>query len=94
MNVTIHFTPGTVKALTALFQAALRRGDQRLVPRIAGLLFLADGLPAAHAARRVGVSESTIYTWLPAFVHERFASLRYRKAPGRPAKLTRHSSGA
>ncbi len=88
MSVTIHFTPSTVKTLTALFQAALRRGDQRLVQRLAGLLFLADGVPVARTATRVGVSESTIYNWLTAFVHERFASLRYRKSPGRPAKLT------
>jgi transposase len=74
--------------LTARFQAALRRGEQRLVQRIAGLLFLADGLPVARAATRVGVSASTLYNWLTAFVHERFASLRYRKSPGRPAKLT------
>ena len=88
MNITIHFTQSTVKTLTDLFQAALRRGDQRLVKRIAGLLFLADGFPVARAARRVGVSNSTIYGWLTAFVHARFASLRYGKAPGRPAKLT------
>ena len=88
MNITIHFTPSTVKTLTDLFQAALRRGDQRLVQRLAALLFLADNVPVARAACRVGVSEATIYGWLTAFVHERFASLRYRKSPGRPAKLT------
>jgi transposase len=88
VNVTIHFTSSTVKALTVQFQAALRRGDARLVKRIASLLFLADGLPVAHAARRLGVSESTIYGWLQAFVHQRFASLRYHTSPGRPAKLT------
>jgi transposase len=86
--ITIHFTPRTVKTLTDQFQAALRRGDQRLVKRIAGLLFVADGYTPAHAASRVGVSESTIYAWLHAFVQARFASLRYRTSPGRPAKLT------
>jgi transposase len=88
VNITIHFTPSTVKTLTAQFQAALRRGDQRLVKRIAALLFLAAGCPVARAAIRVGVSESAIYSWLTAFVHERFARLHYRKSPGRPAKLT------
>jgi transposase len=88
VTLTIHFTPSTVKTLTALVQSALRRGDQRLVKRSAGLLLLADGFPGAPAARRVGVSESTIYGWLHAFLHERFASLRDRTSPGRPAKLT------
>ena len=88
MSITIHFTPSTVKTLSAQFQAALRRGDQRLVKRIAALLCLADGLPVDRAAHRVGVSESTVYHWLAAFVQLRFASLHYRKPPGRPAKLT------
>ncbi len=88
MSITIHFTPSTVKTLADHFQAALRRGDQRLVKRIAALLFLADGLSAAQAARRVGVGAATIYNWLHAFVQQRFASLHYRKPPGRPAKLT------
>ena len=88
MSITIHFTPSTVKTLADHFQAALRRGDQRLVRRSAALLFLADGLPVARAARRVDVSESTIYHWLAAFVQQRFASLHYRKPSGRPAKLT------
>src|SRR5215210_4257896 len=88
VSITIHFTPSTVKTLADHFQAALRRGDPRLVKRIAGLLFLADGLPVAQAARRVGVSEATLYHWLAAFVQQRFASLHYRKPPGRPAKLT------
>jgi len=88
VTITIHFTSSTVKTLTEQFQAALRRGDQRLVKHIAGLLFLPDGQPVARAARRVGGSESTMYTWRHAFVHQRFASLHYRTAPGRPAKLT------
>ncbi len=88
MTITIHFTPSTVKALTDHFHAALRRGDSRLVKRIAALLFLADGFPVARAAARVGVRESTLYSWLHAFVRERFASLHYRTPPGRPAKLT------
>ena len=94
MSITIHFTPSTVKTLADHFQAALRRGDQRLVKRIAALLFLADGLSAAQAARRVGVGEATIYNWLHAFVQQRFASLHYRKPPGRPAKLTPPRSSA
>ena len=76
MNITIHFTPRTVKTLTDQFQAALRRGDQRLVKRSAGLLFVADGHAPAHAASRGGVSESPISAWLHAFVQARFDSLR------------------
>ena len=88
MAITIHFSPSIVKSLADHFQAALRRGDARLTRRIAGLLFVADGFTPAHAAHRVGVSESTIYQWVHAFVLDRFASLAYRRPPGRPAKLT------
>ena len=88
MSITIHFTPSTVKTLEDHFQAALRRGDQRLVKRSAGVLCRADGRSVPRAARRVGVCAATVYNWLHAFIQQRFASLHYRKAPGRPAKLT------
>src|SRR4029078_13644079 len=85
---TITFSRPTVKQLTFQLQAAFRRGDLRLIKRITALLLLADGLPPATVAERLGLGRSTIYSWLHAFVLERWASLRYRTSPGRPAKLS------
>jgi transposase len=88
VRITLRFCRTTVKLLTAAWQAALRRGDQRLIKRITALLLLADGHPVPVVAERVGAGESTVYAWLQAFLLARFASLRYRRPPGRPAKLT------
>jgi transposase len=86
--LTITFTPPTVKQLTHQLQAAFRQGNLRLIKRITGLLLLADRQSPERVAERLGVGRSTIYSWVGAFLVERWASLRYRKAPGRPAKLT------
>jgi transposase len=86
--LTITFRQATVKQLAHQLQAAFRRGDLRLIKRISALLLLADGHPAATVAQRLGVGRSTIYTWLRAFLVDRWASLCYRSSPGRPAKLT------
>jgi transposase len=85
---TITFTRPTVKQLTFQLQAAFRRGDLRLIKRISALLLLSDGHPAATVAERLGLGRSTIYSWLRAFVLERWASLRYHTSPGRPPKLS------
>ena len=85
----IEFGRATVKQLTAAWHRAFQRGDVRVVRRIAALLLLADQHPAAAVAARVGVSESTIYAWLHAFVLHQGASLVYRTPPGRPARLTK-----
>jgi transposase len=74
--------------LTQQLQAAFRRADLRLIKRLTALLLLADGQPPEVVAERLALGRSTIYAWLHAFVLDRFASLRYRTSPGRPAKLT------
>lgn len=71
-----------------VWQQAVRRGQGRLVKRVSALLHLSDGMAVAAVAERVGVAESTVYRWLRAFILDRFASLRYSTAPGRPSKLT------
>jgi transposase len=85
---TITFSRPTVKQLTFQLQAAFHRGNLRLIKRITALLLLADGLPVETVAERLGLGRSTIYSWLRAFVVERWASLRYRTSPGRPSKLS------
>src|SRR5215212_2880144 len=85
----IAFSRATVRQLTAAWHRAFQRGEVRVVRRIAALLLLADQHPASVVAARVGVSESTIYAWLHAFVLHQGASLVYRTPPGRPARLTK-----
>lgn len=88
MNITIHFRGPTVKQLTHLLQTAFRGGDLRIIKRITALLWLSEAQPAERVAERLGVCKQTIYNWLHAFLLKRWASLRPRTSPGRPAKLT------
>jgi transposase len=89
MELRIRCCRPTVKRLTETWQRALRRGDRRVVQRATALLLLAEQVPVARVAARVGAGVSTVYGWLRAFLAERFASLVYRTSPGRPAKLTK-----
>jgi transposase len=88
VDATITFTRPTVKTLDQELQAAFRRNDVRRIKRISALLHLADGHSPASGADRLGLSRSTIYGWLRAFLVEGVASLRPHAAPGRPPKLT------
>ncbi len=89
MRIRIRFCRATVKRLTAAWQRAVERGDGRATKRVTALLLLADQHPVSAVAERVGMSESTIYAWLHAFLARQFASLVYRTSPGRPARLTK-----
>lgn len=88
MGLRICFCRATVNRLTETWQRALRRGDRRVVQRATALLLLAEQVPVARAAARVGAGRATVHGWLRAFLVEQFASLVYRTSPGRPAKLT------
>ncbi len=87
MSITIAFGRPTVKALSHELQAALRAGVVQRIKRITALLLLADQQPVEAVVERLGVGRSTVYTWLHAFMLDRWASLRSGKAPGRPPKL-------
>ena len=88
MDITVHFCGPTVKQLRREWHAAVQRGQSRLIRHITALLEVGAGVPVAAVAERVGVSPSTVYRWLQAFLLRRGDSLRYGTAPGRPSKLT------
>jgi len=88
VSSTITFCRATVKELERHLHAAFRRGDARLIKRISALLLLAEQRPVPQVAARLKVARSTLYSWLHAFMVERWASLRYGKSSGRPPKLT------
>ena len=88
MDITVHFCGPTVKQLRRAWQDAVQRGQGRLIRQITALLEVGTGGTVAQAAEHVGVSASTVYRWLQAFLLQRGDSLRYGTAPGRPSKLT------
>lgn len=88
MTPTITFCHDTVKTLNQHLEAAFRTGNLPLIKHVAALLMLADQRPVPAIAERLSVGRATVYSWLTAFLRDRFASLQRRKPSGRPAKLT------
>ena len=88
MDFTVHFCGPTVKQLQRAWQEAVQRGQSRLIRHLSALLEVGAGVRVATVAAHVGVSASTVYRWLHAFLLQRWDSLRYGTSPGRPCKLT------
>lgn len=87
-TLRIRLTGETRKQLETTLRQAFRAGDLRLVKRVTVLLAIARGEPLGEAAGSVGVSRSTGYAWLHAFLAAGVTGLRVRWRGGRPAKLT------
>jgi transposase len=88
MEMTVTFRAATVKVLVEARLQALRMSDLALVKRTTALLELGERRRLAEVAARVGVSVATLYRWLAAFILRGLDSLRPRRSPGRPPKLT------
>ena len=88
MDITVHLCGPTVKQLRRAWQDAVQRGQGRLIRQSTALLEVGTGGTVAQAAEQVEGSASTVYRWLQAFVVERWDSLHYGAAPGRPCTLT------
>jgi transposase len=84
----ITFSNETVKRLRSELQKAYERGDRRAIRRISVLLMLGESVTLKDILATWGISRQTVYSWLKAFVTERWASLVYRQASGRPPRLT------
>ena len=85
----ISFSKGTVKRLKQELDEAYVRGDLRAVRRLSVLVMIGERMALAVILAAWNVSQQTVYTWLNEFVTNRWNSLRYGKAPGRPACLTK-----
>jgi len=68
---------------------AYAKGSLRLVKRIHALLYILEGKAVDDVAAILGLSESTVYNYVAAFILRRFDSLVYRRPAGRPPKLTK-----
>ena len=89
MNISIRFTPPTVKMLIARLQHAYRVGDLRLVRRVSVLLDLARKATISQVAETYSVSRQAVYDWLKALMCRGEDSLVYRRSPGRKPRLTK-----
>jgi len=89
MNISIRFTPQTVKMLIGRLQRAYRLGDWRLIRRVSALLDLSRKMTVKEVAEIYAVSRQVIYDWLKALMCRGEDSLVYRHSPGRKPSLTK-----
>ena len=87
--VSIRITTETRKALEATLSRAFKAGDLGMIKRATALLGIAREEPVKLIAQAVGVSPSTVYAWLRAFLLEGVDGLRVQWRGGRPQKLTK-----
>lgn len=85
----ITFSPETVKRLKVELQKAYRRGDKRAVRRLSVLVMIGSRIALESILVLWNVSQQSVYNWLNEFVRDRWESLTYEKAPGRPPRLTK-----
>jgi len=85
----ITFRQETVKRLKVELDKAYVRGDKQAVRRLSVLLMIGQRMSLASILSLWNVSTQTIYNWLEEFARYYWKSLVYRKAPGRPAGLTK-----
>jgi transposase len=89
-RVSIRIGHATSKRLHQGLARAYHAGDLPMVQRVSALLAIGRGEPVATIAQSLGVSPSSVYGWLTAFLVAGHAGLRPRWRGGRPCKLTPH----
>src|SRR5215213_6503690 len=92
-TVSIRITTETRKELEQTLSRAFKAGDVGVIKRVTALLGIARDEPVTVIAEGVGVSPSTVYGWLRAFLLEGVAGLRVQWRGGRPRKLTKTQRG-
>jgi len=88
MEIRIRLTRSSRQSITERLQQAYRSGELRVVKRIHALLGIIDGQPPTEVAELLHLHEQTVRAYVSAFLLHGLDSLRYRRSPGRPAKLT------
>src|SRR3954452_24738968 len=85
---SVRITTPTRKELEQTVRRAFQAGDLPVVKRVTALLAIARGEPVERAAGGVGVSASSVYAWLRAFLLAGVDGLRVRWRGGRPGEVT------
>lgn len=88
MQYRIRLANQSRQSLVERLERAYRAAHLRLVKRIHALLYLVDGKSVAEVSQVLHLGEQTIRDYLQAFLLHGIESLRYRRSPGRPARLT------
>ena len=88
-SIHLNIRQATRKVMQKQLKDAYRMGHRRIVRRITALLSLIQGQSYAQAAELAGVTRQTVYNWTYDLILYGLESLRYKKSPGRPGRLTK-----
>ena len=86
--ISIRITTATRKQLETTLRRAFQAGDLPLVKRVTALLGIGRGEPVTNVAVNLGISRSSIYAWLTAFLLQGADGLKVQWKGGRSRKLT------
>jgi len=89
MHARITLTKETIKRLEDEEKRAKRRGNYRVLRRLVAIRLLITGMGVEPIATAFGLAEQTIRNWWHAFLQKGVSSLRYKKPPGRPSRLSK-----
>jgi len=85
----VSFSKETVKRLKQELDRAYFRGDLRSVRRLSVLVMVGGKITLGAILSLWNVSQQTVYNWLNEFLIHRWDSLKYKKATGRPPRLSK-----
>lgn len=88
-SIRVDITNATRKDLQELLALAYRLGDHRLVRRVTAVLSLAQSKDVYLTMELVSAARSSVYVWLCLVLTQGVDSLKLRKSPGRPPRLTK-----
>lgn len=88
LNPRITLSAGLEKDLVRAHHQACLRGDVRVVKRTSALLAVAHGEADETVCQTLRIHPESLRLWVKAFLLEKMDSLKYKRPPGRPSKLT------
>ena len=89
MQIRIRASNQTLGVLQERLQQGYKMGQLRLVKRIHALLYIIDGKPVTEVAARMQWSAEAVRNYVKGFLLKGVDSLKYKRPPGRPPKLTK-----
>ncbi len=88
MHYRIRLTHEMRQAVIEHLERAYQAAHLRLIKRIHAVLYVVDNKSVAEVSALLHLGEQTVRDYVHAFLLKGVESLRYRRPPGRPARLT------
>jgi transposase len=88
MHYRIRLTNQLRQTVVEQLERAYQTAHLRLIKRIHAVLYVVDNKSVAEVSETLHLGEQTVRDYVQAFLLKGVESLRYRRPPGRPARLT------